>query len=153
VFLLSASPLILNQPSTIYVRAGGAALFPCNFTGLPPPSVYWTVTHRDRSTNVTQGNPKSVFVNVGEPDQFSQQLMVYQNGSLTISPVDTSDSAGQYQCTAVNRLGVAKGAVELKVIGGRIGFCCVLIDPGGTKFEIVRGWVAVTFGQQNYGSN
>jgi len=152
VCLLSARPSIQNQPSTIYVRAGGAALFPCHFTGIPTPSVYWTVIHSDLSINVTQGNPKSFGVGVGE-ENFLQHLTVYQNGSLAISRVVTSDSTGQYHCTAVNRLGVAKGAVELKVVGGRIGFCCVLIDPRGTKFEIMRGWVAVTFGQQKYVSN
>ena len=115
---VAASPLVQPQTHTVYFMARKAALLPCYFSGFPRPSVYWTVTHSSKSINVTNGTPKILrgFV----VDQvFEQQLTVYQNGTLHISEVLAADSSGQFQCTAVNRLGLAKGAVILTLVGGR----------------------------------
>ena len=48
--------------------------------------------------------------------------MILENGTLYISEVDSPDSQGHYQCTAVNRLGSAKGDISLTVVGGMAGF-------------------------------
>lgn len=125
---VAAPPSIQQQSHTIYVRARKSALFPCDFTGFPIPSVYWTVIHPTSSINVTQGSPKSLYLFVGE-ENYKQDLTVYQNGALNISEVRDGDSAGQYQCTAVNLLGVAKSSVKLQVVGGRnaLQFCNLLV--------------------------
>lgn len=48
---------------------------------------------------------------------------MFENGTMHISEVDYPDSNGQYQCTAVNRLGIAKGDVRLTVVGGTCMAC------------------------------
>ena len=121
------------QTHTIYVMARKAALLPCNFLGFPRPSVYWTVTHLSTSVNVTNGAPRFLNV-VTDVRTFQQKLTVYQNGTLHISEVHPTDSSGQFQCTAFNRLGLAKGAVILTLFRGRSGsatvsFITSLINP------------------------
>jgi len=55
-------------------------------------------------------------------EKTEQVLKVFENGTLHISEVDYPDSQGHYQCTAVNRLGIAKGDISLTVVGGMAGF-------------------------------
>lgn len=127
-----ASPLVHPQTHTIYVMARKAALVPCNFLGFPRPSVYWTVTHLSTSVNVTNGAPRFLNV-VTDVRTFQQKLTVYQNGTLHISEVHPTDSSGQFQCTAFNRLGLAKGAVILTLFR----------DDATVKFEITIVWTAI----------
>ena len=91
--------------------------------------MYWTVTHSNTPTNITQGNSVSVLSTVD--GRVLQTLEVFVNGTLHISNVDQTDSAVKYQCTAVNRLGVAKADVKLTVVGGMTVlfplYCTVLI--------------------------
>lgn len=128
-FIFVVSPSIEPQSRTIYILSGKAAVFPCNYTGFPTSSVYWTVTHSNTPTNITQGNSVSVLSTVD--GRVLQTLEVFVNGTLHISNVDQTDSAVKYQCTAVNRLGVAKADVKLTVVGGMTVlfplYCTVLI--------------------------
>lgn len=84
-------------------------------------------------TNVTQEKQESLYHIVDDGEVVVQLLSVFENGSLHISKVDDTDSTGQYQCTAVNRLGVAKGDVQLTVVGGMavfyFAFYCFKINP------------------------
>ena len=75
------------------------------------------MTH-DIPTNVTQEKQERLDTVVDGYKHVVQLLSVFENGSLHISKVDHTDSTGQYQCTAANRLGVAKGDVQLTVVGG-----------------------------------
>ncbi|XP_020615291.1 angiopoietin-1 receptor-like isoform X2 [Orbicella faveolata] len=110
------SPSIEPQSQTIYISSTKPALLPCDHSGFPAPSVYWTVTHSNKATNITERNPVLLETRIGD-EKTEQVLKVFENGTLHISEVDYPDSQGHYQCTAVNRLGIAKGDISLTVVG------------------------------------
>ena len=118
--VFSVSPSIDPQSQEIYISSTKPAFLPCKPTGIPAPSVYWTVTHSE-PTNITQGTPVLLETRIGD-ETTEQVLKVFENGTLHISEVDYPDSRGHYQCTAVNRLGIAKGDIRLTVVGGMAGF-------------------------------
>jgi len=115
------SPSIKPQSQTKYITSNTPALLPCNYSGFPTPSVYWTVTHSNIQTNITQRDSVSLRTHIGG-ELTDQVLKVFENGTLHISEVDYPDSQGHYQCTAVNRLGIAEGNIDLKVVGGMASF-------------------------------
>lgn len=122
-------PLIQHQPQTIYVRTHQPALLPCQYSGIPKPSVYWTVTlSPDSVITVTQGDPEILF-----SIEDIRTLTVYDNGSLVISRVLPSNSGGQYECTAANRLGTAYGNVSITVVG----------DYGTVSFKVIFVWTNI----------
>ncbi|KAL9961359.1 hypothetical protein ACROYT_G030281 [Oculina patagonica] len=114
------SPSIEPQSRKVFISSGKPALLPCEYKGFPTPSVYWTVTHSGVPTNVTQEKTESLHTIDNLGNVVVQLLKVFENGTLHISEVDRADSAGQYQCTAVNRLGVANRDVKLTVVGGYV---------------------------------
>lgn len=116
-FLLVVPPSIEHQPR-IYVIARQDARFPCDYRGFPTPSVYWTVTHLSIPNNVTEGGRKLYFDDIVDGIRVQRELKVTRDGSLVIPQVLYSDSMVQYQCTAINRLGVAKVDVYLTVVKG-----------------------------------
>ena len=124
-FLFVVPPSIEHQPR-IYVIARQDAWFPCDYRGFPTPSVYWTVTHLSIPENVTEGGEKVYFNDVVGGILVQRELKVTSNGSLVISQVIHSDSTVQYQCTAFNRLGVAKVDVYLTVLSGG---CSLTVSP------------------------
>jgi len=115
------SPSIKPQSQTKYITSKNPALLPCNYSGFPTPSVYWTVTHSNIQTNITQRDPVLLQTLIGG-ELTDQVLKVFENGTLHISEVDYPDSQGHYQCTAVNRLGIAEGNINLTVVGGMASF-------------------------------
>lgn len=117
----SVSPSIELESQPIYVLSTNPAFLPCSHSGFPAPSVYWTVTHSNEPTNVTQGNSTNLTTRVGAEITL-QVLKVSEDGTLSISEVDYPDSQGHYQCTVVNRLGIAKGDIELTVVAGMADF-------------------------------
>ena len=119
--IFSVSPSIELHSQTIYVSSAKPAFLPCKHSGIPAPSVYWTVTHSNVPTNITQKKPVSLRTRIGD-ETTVQVLEVFENGALNISEVDYPDSNGRYQCTAVNRLGIAKSDIRLTVVGGMGGF-------------------------------
>lgn len=122
IVFIAVPPSISPQSQTLFVSSGNPALLPCNYSGYPTPSVYWTVTHSGTPTNVTKGETVHLLTIA---DGTTQSLTAYENGTLYISAVDHMDSKVQYQCTAMNRLGTAKGDVHLTVVGG-MTFCLIL---------------------------
>ena len=117
----SVSPSIELESQTIYVLSTNPAFLPCSHSGFPAPSVYWTVTHSNEPTNITQGTSVTLTTRVGA-EITKQVLKVSENGTLYISEVDYPDSQGHYQCTVVNRLGIAKADIDLTVVAGMDGF-------------------------------
>lgn len=115
------SPSIKPQSQTKYITSNKPALLPCHFSGFPTPSVYWTVTHSNTQTNITQRDSVRLRTQIGG-ELTDQVLKVFENGTLHISEVDYPDSKGHYQCTAVNRLGIAEGNINLTVVGGMASF-------------------------------
>lgn len=115
----AAPPFITPQTRTIYVMARKAAFLPCNNSGFPAPTVYWTVTHPTLTVNVTVASPEFIIATPADGKPFPQQLTVYDNGTLHISEVIAADSSGRFQCTAINHLGSAYGNVSLVLVGGR----------------------------------
>jgi len=117
------SPSIEPKSQEIFISSTKPALLPCNHSGFPSPSVYWTVTHFGVPKNITKGDPVSLISNVGGKFVV-QELEVFENGTLHIFEVDYPHSKKEYRCTAVNRLGVAKGDVRLTVVGAyeTVGF-------------------------------
>lgn len=120
----SVSPSIEPKSQTIYISSPKPAFLPCNHSGFPLPSVYWTVTHFGVPKNITRGDPVSLISDVNGK-LIVQKLEMFENGTLHIFEVDYPHSEKQYQCTAVNRLGVAKGNVRLTVVGGM--FVCLFV--------------------------
>lgn len=117
----SVSPSIEPESQTIYALSTNPAFLPCSHSGFPAPSVYWTVTHSNVPTNITQGRSTSLTTRIGA--EFTKQVLnVLKDGTLSISEVDYPDSQGHYQCTVVNRLGIAKGDINLTVVKGMAGF-------------------------------
>ena len=115
----AAPPSIMPQTKTIYVMARKAAILPCNISGFPAPTFYWTVTHPTLTVNVTVASPSGLFGKLTDGTFFEQNLTVYDNGTLHISEVNVADSSGRFQCTAINHLGLAYGSVSLVLVGGR----------------------------------
>lgn len=115
------SPSIKPQSQTKYITSNRPALLPCNYSGFPTPSVYWTVTHSNTQINITQREPVTLKTRIGD-ELTTQVLTVFENGTLHISEVDYPDSQGHYECTAVNRLGIAEGNIDLTVVGGMASF-------------------------------
>ena len=112
-------PFIMPQTKTIYVMARKAAFLSCNISGVPAPTVYWTVTHPTLPVNVTVVSPKILFGKLADGTSFQQQLTVYDNGTLHISEVNAADNSGRFQCIAMNDFGSAYGNVSLVVLAGR----------------------------------
>ena len=115
----AAPPFIMPQMKTIYVIARKAAFLPCNISGFPAPTFYWTVTHRTLTINVTVASPNGLYGELTDGTFFEQNFTVYDNGTLHISEVNAADSSGRFQCTAINHLGSAYGNVSLVLVGGR----------------------------------
>ncbi|XP_068706025.1 uncharacterized protein [Montipora foliosa] len=106
-------PSIQKLPQTIYVEPQQKAVIPCIYSGFPTPTVYWTVP-KDEKINVTPASSQTVVIWDGDR-AFTYSLTVNPNGSLIISQVHGSLSGQTYQCTAINRLGMAVGYVTLIV--------------------------------------
>lgn len=100
-------PSIQKLPQTIYVEPQQKAVFPCIYSGFPTPAVYWTVPEK---INVTLLSSQTFVI-----WDFIYSLTVNPNGSLIISQVHGSLSGQTYQCTAINRLGMAVVYVTLIV--------------------------------------
>ena len=115
----AAPPFIMPQMKTIYVIARKAAFLPCNISGFPAPTFYWTVTHRTLTINVTVASPNGLYGELTDGTFFQQNFTVYDNGTLHISEVNAADSSGRFQCIAINHLGSAYGNVSLVLVGGR----------------------------------
>ena len=71
-----------------------------------------------------------------------------ENGSLSISYVNHLDTAGQYSCLAVNGAGVARGVVNLKVFGGDVTFCCLIVFIAWVTVDITGNSQQFQFGQR-----
>ncbi|XP_068737530.1 angiopoietin-1 receptor-like isoform X2 [Montipora capricornis] len=115
-------PSIQNLPQSIYVEPRQEAVCPCKYSGFPTPTVYWTVPKHEK-INITLASSQA-FVIVDGDEFFDYSLTVNPNGSLIISQVHGSLSGQTYQCTAINRLGMAVGYVKLIVTKGfaRVNF-------------------------------
>ena len=73
---------------------------------------------------------------------------MFENGTLHIFEVDYPHSKKEYRCTAVNRLGVAKGDVRLTVVGGMpfffvFNFALYMCEIGGRVIEVIPHIVKV----------
>lgn len=136
----SVSPSIEPKSQEIFISSTKPALLPCNHSGFPSPSVYWTVTHFGVPKNITKGDPVSLTSNVGGKFVV-QELEVFENGTLHIFKVDYPHSKKEYRCTAVNRLGVAKGDVRLTVVGGTpvCFFVCLFVFFNFALYMYKRG--------------
>lgn len=115
----AAPPFIMPQMKTIYVIARKAAFLPCNISGVPAPTFYWTVTHQALTVNVTVASSKILLGKLADGTSFQQQLTVYNNGTLHISDVNAADNSGRFQCIAMNDFGSTYGNVSLVVVAGR----------------------------------
>ena len=118
--LIVAPPSITPQSQTVFTKSGQSVLLACSYSGIPTPSIYWTVTDRGTESNVTLEKPLTL---AGTIDLESgivtvQTLTVLENGSLNISNVDDQGSKRKYKCVVINRLGVATGNVQLTLVGG-----------------------------------
>lgn len=111
------SPSIEPKSKTIYISSTKPAFLPCNHSGFPLPSVYWTVTQFGERENITRGDLVVSLTSDVDGKLFKQKLEMFENGTLHIFEVDYWHSSNKYQCIAVNRLGVAKGDVHLTVVG------------------------------------
>ncbi|XP_068735074.1 uncharacterized protein [Montipora capricornis] len=109
-------PSIQKLPQAIYVEPQQKAVFPCIYSGFPTPTVYWTVP-KDEKINVTPASSQAVVIWDVDRD-FIYSLTVNPNGSLIIPQVHGSLSGQTYQCTAINRLGMAVIYVTLIVANG-----------------------------------
>ena len=116
-FKFSVAPSIQNLPQSLYVEPLQEAVFPCIYSGFPTPAVYWTVPKPEK-INATLASSQS-YVIFDDDRFFTYSLTVNRNGSLIISPVHGSLSGQTYQCTAINRLGIAVVSVTLIVTNGR----------------------------------
>ena len=109
----------MPQTKTIYVMARKAAFLSCNISGVPAPTVYWTVTHPTLTVNVTVASSITLYGKLADGTSFQQRLTVYDNGTLHISDVYAADSLGRFQCIAMNDIGSAYGNVSLVMVRGR----------------------------------
>ena len=98
-FLISVAPQITENPQDATVTEGGNALFSCNASGNPAPTISWT---KQGSLLSASGDFRISFG--------------ADNKTLTIVNVSRADS-GQYRCVASNNVesGVTSNAATLNV--------------------------------------
>ena len=123
LMLLSSSgiPSIDNQPQSIYVKPGQNAVFPCNYTGFPTPTVQWKVFLAG-GYNTSVDKKATIIYRDRDYNLFSLTLTVSPNGSLLFTQVPQTYSGSQFQCTVKNHLGKDVGSlVNLIVVNSK---CC-----------------------------
>lgn len=103
--MVNEPPQVTVYPTNQTVIGGREAVFHCNTSGIPTPSVRW-----DR---LGPGLPENAMVT---------------NGMLTLISMGPSDE-GVYTCTATNSEGSAKGNVRLEVIGERVKIAVFPVLP------------------------
>lgn len=130
-----AIPSIHNQPQSIYVKPGQNALFPCNYTGFPTPTVHWSVFIANGiNTTVDQKAPGG-FPSLGDQNNvFYHTLTVSPDGSLLFTQVLQTFNGSQFQCTVTNSL--------KKDVGSLVNLI-VVNNYATVKFKIFFIWTKI----------
>ena len=125
-FSSTAIPSIHNQPQSIYVKPGQNAVFPCNYTGFPTPTVRWNAFLADGSSTAVDEEKSVLLISVGDKNNFfDHTLSVYPNGSLLLTQVPQTYNGSQFQCTVINRLKKdVGGLVNLIVVNSKFCYSC-----------------------------
>lgn len=143
-FSSTAIPSIHNQPQSIYVKPGQNALFPCNYTGFPTPTVHWSVFIANGiNTTVDQKAPGG-FPSLGDQNNvFYHTLTVSPDGSLLFTQVLQTFNGSQFQCTVTNSLKKDVGSlVNLIVVNSKFCYTCKHIVFARSRVNTLKCWVA-----------
>lgn len=96
IFAVTKDSVTIPVGGRAIVKTSSSVMLQCFSHGIPMPSVKW---YRD-----------------GSPINFEKRYATFFNGLLEIKSVSAIDQ-GSFQCTAKNKFGVQKAAVQLIVVG------------------------------------
>ena len=120
ILLLQLSPSALSTietpPQGITVNESSATTFTCGVSGVPLPSIVWTLPN---GTNVE--SPPCIVQDVEQTELYAETIIsddtpYAATSTLFIDPVSRDDD-GVYTCTAINRLANATASATLTVQG------------------------------------
>ena len=101
IFILER-PVIVFSPQNVTAKLNGTAMFHCNMTGYPTPSIVWY-----------KNIPKK-FEKKWEPLKNNDRVKQFPNGSLRFRNILKTDEGG-YSCLGGNAGGFARVSVYLTV--------------------------------------
>ena len=112
----SAPSNIELPPRDIIVNESDAATFTCSVSGVPLPSIVWTLPSGDNLESVVLNGQDIEQAEIYAETVVSEEMPYAATSTLSIDPVSRNDD-GIYTCTAINRIANATASATLTVQG------------------------------------
>ena len=112
----SAPSNIELPPRDITVNESDAATFTCSVSGVPLPSIVWTLPSGDNLESVVLNGQDIEQAEIYAETIVSEETPYAATSTLSIDPVSRNDD-GIYICTAINRIANATASATLTVQG------------------------------------